>query len=76
MDGAVNINFFFLISGAQVKLRGPVEDPWSHGEKWKQTGWSCSYCNARKGSGGVTRLRNHLAGLQGDVVHALMCQGL
>ena len=29
---------------------------------------SCSYCIARKESGGATRLKNHLAGLQGDVV--------
>jgi hypothetical protein len=55
-------------SGITWKLRGPIEDVWSHGEKYKKNGWICGYCVARKDSGGATRFRDHLAGLRGDGV--------
>lgn len=49
-------------------LRGPITDPWSHGEKWKNNGFKCGYCSIGRESGGKTRFRNHLAGVAGDVV--------
>lgn len=49
-------------------LRGPITEAWSHGEKWKNNGFKCGYCMVTRESGGATRLRNHLAGVAGDVV--------
>ena len=51
-----------------MRLRGPITEAWSHGDKWKSNGFSCAYCSIKRDSGGVTRLRNHLAGMAGDVV--------
>ncbi|WVZ53635.1 hypothetical protein U9M48_004548 [Paspalum notatum var. saurae] len=54
------------VNGTRKQLRGPIDDAWSHGEKWKSQGWKCGYCPAARDSGGKTRLRLHLAGLRGD----------
>ena len=51
-----------------MRLRGPITEAWSHGDKWKSNGFSCAYCSIKRDSGGVTRLRNHLARMAGDVV--------
>ncbi|ONM00172.1 hypothetical protein ZEAMMB73_Zm00001d030105 [Zea mays] len=52
--------------GTRKQLQGSIDDPWSHGEKWKKQGFKCAYCGCAKESGGKTRLRCHLAGLSGD----------
>lgn len=54
-----------------MRLRGPIADPWSHGDKHKVHGWSCAYCTASRDSGGATRLRCHLAGVGRDVKSCL-----
>jgi flavodoxin len=56
------------LAGVRIKLQGPIEDTWSHGEKYKSKGWICAYCGDSKESGGKTRFTQHLAGLQGEVV--------
>ncbi|AQK70510.1 hypothetical protein ZEAMMB73_Zm00001d016345 [Zea mays] len=52
--------------GTRKQLQGSIDDPWSHGEKWKEHGFKCACCGCAKESGGKTRLRCHLAGLSGD----------
>jgi hypothetical protein len=59
-------SFFYITRNSQS-----IDDPWSHGEKWKKQGFKCSYCGCAKESGGKTRLRCHLAGLSGDVKSCL-----
>ena len=51
-----------------MKLSGPIEYVWSHGTKYKVVGFSCGYCCRINSGGGVTRFREHLAGLSGSVV--------
>ena len=41
---------------------------WEHGENL-YPGWRCNYCNTQKGGGGATRLKQHLAGREAEVVH-------
>ena len=41
---------------------------WEHGERLGGAGWKCRYCNLTKSGGGVTRLKEHLAGKHGDVI--------
>ncbi|XP_062232776.1 uncharacterized protein LOC133930088 [Phragmites australis] len=53
--------------GRRVKLMETIENPWSHGEPLVN-GFSCNYCPARIKGGGVSRLREHLGGLSGNVV--------
>ncbi|CAN6347676.1 unnamed protein product [Urochloa humidicola] len=60
-------NIVISKTGARIKLRGPIQEPWSHGEKYKANGWSCAYCPAKKSSGGKTRFTQHLARIQGEV---------
>lgn len=53
-----------------MKLNGPVEVTWSHGEPYPQphgAGFICLYCNKKSKGGGVTRLKEHLAGAPGNV---------
>ena len=59
-------SFIFILLGTRKQLQGSIDDPWSHGEKWKKQGFKCAYCGCAKESGGKTRLRCHLAGLSGD----------
>jgi hypothetical protein len=40
----------------------------SHDQRWKARGFKCGYCSLARDSGGTTHLRNHLAGIPGDVV--------
>jgi hypothetical protein len=56
---------YFL--GKRIELKGTIKDTWSHGTKRGKLGWKCGYCNASHASGGATRLREHLCGLQGNV---------
>jgi hypothetical protein len=51
----------------RVKLKGVIENPWSHDEPYGN-GFSCNYCTSRIKGGGATRLREHLGGLSGNVV--------
>ena len=44
------------------------DDVWEHGENM-YLGWRCKYCNAHKGGGGSTSLKQHLAGRGSEVVH-------
>ncbi|WVZ53653.1 hypothetical protein U9M48_004562 [Paspalum notatum var. saurae] len=37
-----------------VAVNGPIDDAWSHGEKWKSQGWKCGYCPAARDSGDAT----------------------
>ncbi|XP_062198813.1 uncharacterized protein LOC133901471 [Phragmites australis] len=50
----------------RVKLTGTIENPWSHGEPLGN-GFSYNYCPARIKGGGVSRLKEHLGGLSGNV---------
>jgi hypothetical protein len=53
-----------------VKLNGPIEVTWSHGERYpypKGAGFLCLYCHKKGQGGGVTRLKEHLAGAPGNV---------
>jgi len=53
-----------------VTLSGPIEVTWSHGEPYRcpnGAGFTCYYCNTSKKCGGVSRLREHLGGLPGNV---------
>jgi hypothetical protein len=59
-------SFIFILLGTRKQLQCSIDDPWSHGEKWKKQGVKCAYCGCAKESGGKTRLRCHLAGLSGD----------
>ncbi len=45
--------------------RDPV---WEHGESMAP-GWRCKYCHQRKGGGGATRLKIHLAGKEKGVTY-------
>ncbi|RLM60229.1 inorganic phosphate transporter 6 [Panicum miliaceum] len=57
-----------VIAGRRVKLKGPVEYVWSHGERYKTNGFSCFYCTTAIAGGGATRFRQHLGGISGNVV--------
>jgi hypothetical protein len=59
---------FCCIPGTHVKLKGAIDKPWSHGQRWKAQGFKCGYCSVARDSGDATHLRNHLAGMPGDVV--------
>ncbi|RLN22340.1 uncharacterized protein C2845_PM07G40100 [Panicum miliaceum] len=54
--------------GRRVKLKGPIEYVWSHGERYKTNGFSCFYCTTAIAGGGATRFRQHLGGISGNVV--------
>ncbi|KAL6854412.1 hypothetical protein ACP4OV_019315 [Aristida adscensionis] len=51
----------------RVQLNEGIDKPWTHGQKWKMQGFKCAYYPTSRDSGGVSRLRDHLAGLPGDV---------
>ncbi|CAN6244021.1 unnamed protein product [Urochloa humidicola] len=58
-------------NGRRVKLNGPIEVTWSHGEPFPPpngAGFMCYYCHKKKRGGGVSRLREHLGGITGSVV--------
>lgn len=59
--------FVVTRAGQRIELKGTIKDPWSHGTKRGQVGWKCGYCATSKQSGGATRLREHLCGIQGNV---------
>lgn len=50
-----------------MKLSGPIQYVWSHGEKYV-AGFTCSYCDHRSAGGGATRFREHLGGIPGSVL--------
>ncbi|RLM91206.1 uncharacterized protein C2845_PM08G27720 [Panicum miliaceum] len=54
--------------GRPVKLKGPIEYVWSHGERYKTNGFRCFYCTIAIAGGGATRFRQHLGGISGNVV--------
>ncbi|TVU06934.1 hypothetical protein EJB05_46970, partial [Eragrostis curvula] len=45
---------------------------WEHGES-KRAGFVCKYCKLERKGGGVTRLKQHLAGRGNNVVHCTLC---
>ena len=48
-----------------MKLNGPIEVTWSHGEPFPHphgAGFKCFYCFKKVKGGGVTRLKEHLVG--------------
>lgn len=54
-----------------MKLNGPIEVTWSHGEPYPTAsgpGFRCYYCHKAKRGGGVSRFREHLGGVPGSVV--------
>ena len=54
-----------------MKLNGPIEVTWSHGEPFPHphgAGFKCFYCFKKVKGGGVTRLKEHLTGATGNVV--------
>lgn len=61
-------NILIFGPGRRVKLSGPIEYVWSHGQKYKVVGFSCGYCGKNNSGGGATRFREHLAGISGSVV--------
>ncbi|KAF8645679.1 hypothetical protein HU200_066125 [Digitaria exilis] len=52
--------------GKVVKLKGPTQYVWSHGEKYGN-GFTCYYCETSIAGGGATRFRQHLGGVSGNV---------
>ena len=63
--------FVCVPAGRVVKLNGPIEVTWSHGEPYPKpngAGFLCYYCFKTKKGGGVSRLREHLGGITGNVV--------
>ncbi|KAK3147022.1 hypothetical protein QOZ80_3BG0277010 [Eleusine coracana subsp. coracana] len=52
--------------GVWINLHGRIENPWNHGQAYG-AGFKCGYCPVSNKGGGVTRLREHLAGIQGNV---------
>jgi hypothetical protein len=54
-----------------VKLNGPIDVTWSHGEPYpgpRGAGFKCFYCfTTKKGAGGVSRLKEHLGHIPGSV---------
>jgi hypothetical protein len=53
--------------GRRIKLKGAIEDTWSHGTPSGTSGFKCGYCYLGQKSGGKTRLTEHLCGLSGNV---------
>ena len=54
-----------------MKLNGPIEVTWSHGEPYPKpngAGFLCYYCFKTKKGGGVSRLRENLGVITGNVV--------
>jgi hypothetical protein len=35
-------SFIFILLGTRKQLQGSIDDPWSHGEKWKKQGFKCA----------------------------------
>ena len=65
------VEFVCVPAGRVVKLNGPIEVTWSHGEPYPKpngAGFLCYYCFKTKKGGGVSRLREHLGGITGNVV--------
>ncbi|AQK41284.1 hypothetical protein ZEAMMB73_Zm00001d024484 [Zea mays] len=65
--GGLSKTYVVTKEGKRIELKGTIKDTWSHGTKRGKLGWKCGYCNASHASGGATRLREHLCGLQGNV---------
>ncbi|KAL5662114.1 hypothetical protein ACJX0J_029239, partial [Zea mays] len=65
--GGLSKTYVVTKAGKRIELKGTIKDTWSHGTKRGKLGWKCGYCNASHASGGATRLREHLCGLQGNV---------
>lgn len=56
--------------GKPVKLNGPIDVTWSHGEPYPGphgAGFKCFYCFTTKKGGGVSRLKEHLGHILGSV---------
>jgi hypothetical protein len=47
------IPFYYFVV---LQLKGAIEKPWSHGQRWKTQGFKCGYCSVEAST--VATLRN------------------
>lgn len=62
------MSHFIFGVGRHMKLTGPIQNIWSHGEKNKVSGFTCGYCNISIAVGGAARFWDRLGAIFGSVV--------
>ncbi|TVT97873.1 hypothetical protein EJB05_56852, partial [Eragrostis curvula] len=58
-----------------VRLRGPIDKPWTHGERLKAQGFKCSYCPVARDSGGDVVACSNVPHTVRDIMLNLVASG-